>query len=177
MLLSWREFQSVTPYYSVLMGEPPYDGRVGVMVNTSDPDQVLTDYDFPAPSESQVNAYAFLKNEEVRLRNVVLQRLMAEYPQIKRTYVEADGNEAATLFPSIQSTEDLRELICICNVHVLPVERDRCAYIGFEFGCVWDPEHGLGIMMHRDRVVAVGQADSASMEWIAIEDDRERTSN
>lgn len=164
----------MTPYYSVLMGEPPYDGRVGVMVNTSDPNHVVSEYDFPAPSESHVNAYAFLKNEEVRLRDVVLQRLMAEYPEIKRVYLEADGDEAAALFPSIRSAEDLRELICICNVCVLPVEHDGCAYMGFEFGCVWDPEHGLGIMMHRDRVVAVGQADNASMEWIAIEDCKDR---
>ena len=44
------------------------------------------------------------------------------------------------------------------------------AYIGFELGCVWDEEHGLGVMTHRDRVVDVGGADTAFTEWIAEND-------
>lgn len=47
---------------------------------------------------------------------------------------------------------------------VLSVEKDGEAYIGFEFGCPWDREHGLGVMTHAGRVVEVGQADT-SFNW------------
>ena len=58
----------------------------------------------------------------------------------------------------------------LSNVHVLRVARDGIAYVGFEFGCAWEEEHGLGVMMHRDRVVAAGGADVSFLEWIAEED-------
>lgn len=31
--------------------------------------------------------------------------------------------------------------------------------MGFELDCNWDEEHGLGVLMHKNRVVKVGQAD------------------
>lgn len=37
-------------------------------------------------------------------------------------------------------------------------------------GASWDAEHGLGVMLHRDRVVKVGGADTALLEWIAAND-------
>lgn len=60
------------------------------------------------------------------------------------------------------------------GVVVHAVVRDGAAYVGYEFACAWDEEHGLGAMTHRDRVVAVGQADVAILEWIAEQDARPR---
>jgi|GEM_PF-7134692 len=40
----------------------------------------------------------------------------------------------------------------------------RTAYrriVGYELRCAWDTEHGVGVMTHEDRVVEVGQADTA----------------
>ena len=44
-------------------------------------------------------------------------------------------------------------------VHVLSIAKDGHAYIGFEMGCTWDEEHGVGVMTHMGRVVGVGQGD------------------
>src|SRR5438128_442801 len=38
------------------------------------------------------------------------------------------------------------------------VGHDGAAHIGFEFGCVWDDEHGAGVRTHRGRAIATGQA-------------------
>jgi hypothetical protein len=43
-------------------------------------------------------------------------------------------------------------------------------YVGFEFGCTWDDEHGLGVLMHGERVVDVGGAETAFLLWIAERD-------
>jgi hypothetical protein len=61
-------------------------------------------------------------------------------------------------------------LIGLSSVHVLSVAKDGIAYIGFEFGCTWDGEHGLGVMTHRDRVIEVGGADTSFLAWIAEQD-------
>ena len=33
---------------------------------------------------------------------------------------------------------------------------DECGYSAFEFQTGWDRDHGLGVLMHRDRVLAAG---------------------
>lgn len=33
---------------------------------------------------------------------------------------------------------------------------DECCFVGFEFQSGWDQDHGLGIAMHKDRVLAAG---------------------
>ena len=49
-------------------------------------------------------------------------------------------------------------------------DKDNFAYIGFEFGCEWDEEHGLGVMMHKDSVVVIGQADTSFDSWVTFND-------
>ena len=67
----------------------------------------------------------------------------------------------------VSEPDDLRPLVGLSSVHVLNVVRAGVACIGFEFGCVWDEEHGAGVMTHRGRVIATGQADCSFVEWIA----------
>ncbi|MFX3636230.1 MAG: hypothetical protein ACE3L7_29590 [Candidatus Pristimantibacillus sp.] len=43
-------------------------------------------------------------------------------------------------------------------------------YIGYELSCTWDEEHAFGAMMHQDRVIAIGGADTAILHWIAQDD-------
>jgi hypothetical protein len=33
---------------------------------------------------------------------------------------------------------------------------DECGFVGFEFQTAWDKDHGLEILMHKDRVIAMG---------------------
>ena len=48
--------------------------------------------------------------------------------------------------------------------------KDGLPCFGYEFGCTWDGEHGLGVLMHGKRVVEVGGADTAFTLWIAKRD-------
>jgi hypothetical protein len=57
-------------------------------------------------------------------------------------------------------------------VHLHPIKRADLPYLGFELGCTWDEEHGLGVLMHGTRAVAVGGSDTALLLWIAEEDAR-----
>jgi hypothetical protein len=55
-------------------------------------------------------------------------------------------------------------------VHVLQLLKDGVPYVGFEFGCRWDEEHGLGVLLHGTRVVEIGDAQTSFTLWIASED-------
>lgn len=46
----------------------------------------------------------------------------------------------------------------------LAISKDGFAYVGFELGCSWDEEHGLGVLTHKDHVVKIGEAETAFEE-------------
>jgi hypothetical protein len=67
-------------------------------------------------------------------------------------------------FPAARA--DLRKNVDLRSLKFHDVESGALPYIGFELGCSWDDEHGLGVLMHGTRVVKIGQADTALLEWI-----------
>jgi hypothetical protein len=76
--------------------------------------------------------------------------------------------------PSELPTEKLRNSIGLSQVHVLPYESDGLAYVGLELGCDWDEEHGLGVVMHGTRVVAIDEAQIA-FTWQPEDSQRKST--
>ncbi len=81
-----------------------------------------------------------------------------------------DPEEFKTSMPEVSSPMEFDQLIGPSYVHVLEESLEGVAYIGFEFGCTWDREHGLGFMTHGQRVTDVGGADTSFLEWIAESD-------
>lgn len=73
-------------------------------------------------------------------------------------------------FPVIAGEQDLKEYVGLYAVNIHQVDVDGVPYIGYEFGCDWENEHGLGVLMHGTRVVEVGFADTAITLWIAERD-------
>ena len=63
--------------------------------------------------------------------------------------------------PAVDHPAQLQNLIGLNIVHVLDELNDGVCYIGCEFGCQWDEEHGLGVMTHRGQVVQVGAAEES----------------
>ncbi len=78
--------------------------------------------------------------------------------------------DEAHLMPEVQSPEQFRELIGLSTVHILAVAKRGFAYVGFEFGCLWDDEHGFGVLTHKNYVVDIGGADTAFLGWNAEAD-------
>ena len=111
------------------------------------------------PSESQSAAYQFQLDNGERITNSVLVALREYYDEIRPRYLDFLGDEADTLMPAIEHDTDFRQLIDLVHVHIHPWTTAGSAYVGLQFSCTWDREHGLGVLMHRDRVVTVGGAD------------------
>jgi hypothetical protein len=80
-----------------------------------------------------------------------------------------DGLDPEDL-PTVGSAEDLQSLISVQSIYVHQVSKNGRPYVGFEFACPWDDEHGLGVLMHGTRAVDVGGADTAFLLWIAERD-------
>ena len=76
------------------------------------------------------------------------------------TGYEGDVNATSPYGPIVSYLQmTFRSLIGLYNVNIHPlVEDGPSPYLGYEFGCSWDVEHGLGVLMHGLRVVEVGGA-------------------
>ncbi|MDJ0847181.1 MAG: hypothetical protein QNK04_02255 [Myxococcota bacterium] len=105
--------------------------------------------------------------------SAVLAALVASYPDLQAAE-DLEDEERRELMPDLRSPEDLRELIRLESVNVHPLSVGDAPYIGFEFDCRWDEEHGLGVLMHGERVVEIGGADTAIYLWIAEQDAERR---
>ncbi len=85
--------------------------------------------------------------------------LRAQYGILRAEGEETDSDET-----------DPEALVGIRALYVHPATRDGIPYVGIEFSCPWDEEHGLGVLMHGTRVVDLGGADTALLLWIAEQD-------
>ena len=96
--------------------------------------------------------------------DAALDAILKEYPQWRKNYdadeMEADEDEPFHM-PVVKKRYELKELVKPTDVRVLNVADAKCAYVGITLSCTWDEEHGVGVLMHKARVVAVGQADVA----------------
>ncbi|WP_196887400.1 DUF6985 domain-containing protein [Aureivirga sp. CE67] len=159
----WRGFQNRAGFYaSKVVGEDvecSYSYGIGG-------DSII---DFEGPEMYHQNAFDYLIENQEEIKEVLLNALLEEYPDIQSLY-GYEGEDKEKWSPDVTDVEEFKKLIGVKRLHFMHVEKDNYAYVGFEFGCEWDDEHGLGIMMHKNRVIKVGGADSAFMNWIAESD-------
>jgi hypothetical protein len=122
------------------------------------------------PTSAQGNALAYLMQNGDQVFAAVLKALLPYYQRMRPKYIEFLGRDADRLMPEATQPEALASLIDLRQVHVHPWEKSGIGYVGLEFGCTWDVEHGLGVMMHNDRVVDLGGAE-VSFAWSPQEAD------
>jgi hypothetical protein len=140
-LPSWSGFQTRRGWYGSVSSDSPSNGTARLRVMPEDADRR------GHPTAEQEVAFKYLLDNEAAVAASVLQALFNRYPDEKAAYVEAySEDEAEETLPDITDPSGLRALIGLSNVHVLSVVKDGAAYVGFEFGCIWDEEHGAGVM-------------------------------
>ena len=116
----------------------------------------------PDPKESQIKAIQFITENSDKIRTALLARLPEYYGDLKINYGIEPANPQ---FPDINSSEKFAKHFGISIVNILSAEKDNYAYYGLEGGCTWDEEHGIGFLMHKDRIVGIGRADILFDSW------------
>jgi hypothetical protein len=116
------------------------------------------DFQQATPSAAQADAYRDWMGREHVIHDRIVRAIAGFYDSVAQVYI--DGG-VPDLPPALDSPDQLRGLIELSWVHVLAAAKDGVPYIGYQFVCEWEGEHGLGVMTHRGEVVAVGQADAA----------------
>jgi hypothetical protein len=154
VLPSWAGFQARRGAYGAVSSRKPSDGTARLSISSLD-HKART-----PPTAEQVAAFRHLLANEAAVAAAVAQALVRYCPG--EAY---NGDEEELL--EVSEPDDLRPLVGLATVHLLNVARDGMACIGFEFGCVWDEEHGAGVMTHGGKVISTGQAVCSFEGWIA----------
>lgn len=170
-LPSWAGFQPRRGPY----GAPGPRGTSGAITLLS-----VRVVDAAGLTAAQLAAYTYLRGHEPAIAAGVQHALLPEYRCGRQRAIDAAGPDPdpETWFeltgrrgpvpserrhlelrlPEISTAAELASLCGLHSVHILAVELDGRAYVGFELGCNWDKEHGAGVLTWGDRVVAVGEA-------------------
>jgi hypothetical protein len=152
-LPAWAGFRRPSGAYGSLDTRSPSDGSVTIYVT---PPSSKGDRN---PSDAQRKAFQFQIDHDTEVVNAVLNALLKYYRDLREDW----GTDAKDL-PDVAEAQEFRRMIGLHQIHVHPYLKEGMAYVGLEFGCHWDPEHGFGVMLHGSRVVDIGSADS-SFAW------------
>lgn len=109
-----------------------------------------------------------IDNQEIIL-TAILSELNKQYSQLQEKY-DYSIEEKEDYMPDVTNISEFADLLSPIAIHILSVNKDGMPYIGYEFSCSWDEEHGVGFMMFQDRVVEMGGADCSFLSWIARKD-------
>lgn len=155
-LASWAGFQSRHGAYGALDSATPSDGRVRIVFAPEGRGIApLT------PAEAALVDWFFAHEEDVS-------RAVVE--AILRWFAERRAEGGEDMGAAIPDAQALRQRAGLYAVNIHPITGCGPPYIGFELGCDWEEEHGLGVLMHGTRAVEVGAADTAFLLWIAEAD-------
>jgi hypothetical protein len=163
-LPSWVGYQNRNGPYGSISSDEPSDGLVTIVVEPEGGKES------PLTEQERASVQGWL-DHEAEVASAVLEGLLAEYPRLQQLY-GYEGAERETYMPDVSRAEEFRQSIGLHNVHFVPLLKEGLPYVGYEFSCTWDGEHGLGVLMHGSRVVEVGGADTAFTLWIAKQDAR-----
>jgi hypothetical protein len=161
-LSSWAGYLDRSGAYGGEGGVVPSDGSVDIVFAPEGRDA------HPLTDRERALIQWFIDHERI-VSEAVKAAIFHEYPRLQEQYGYSPA-ERVQCMPDISSPEELKPLVGLHSVNVHQIEKGEAPYLGFEFGCTWDDEHGLGVLVHGTRVVEVGGADRAILLWIAKRD-------
>lgn len=123
--------------------------------------------DSPLTDVERASVSWFVENEAL-VSQAALRALLGAYPPADDYGYSPE--EMAERMPEVSSLAEYRRLVSLQVVFVHPLVRGGIPYVGLQLACSWEEEHGLGILMHGERVVEIGGADTAFLLWVAKRD-------
>lgn len=104
------------------------------------------------PDDPQRAAYRFLMNNQDQVASNILSGLVRGtkyFSSFRGSPVEPHAQRLGLV-----SVDGIRELVELVDIHFLEQTKDDESYVTAEFGCCWDEEHGISVLIHHGAVVA-----------------------
>jgi len=141
-------------------------------------DLQLKDWTFElstAPS-SQTELEELLKTKSAQATLQYITENQGTLQQLLMNVIRNDYDQAFELYsedeeiPEVQNDDELKGLLMPLGATIHETVKDGFNYVGFGFDCSWQEEHGIGVLMYKDRIVQHGGEDHAFLEYMAEDD-------
>lgn len=160
----WKGKDVLTAWIGYYTRDPDYDDEMNEQEKANAKGEF--EFEFPRldendqnprpPAPEQIAAYAYLKEHQVELRDKILERFLKLFHDVSKGWLEEDPDLE---LPKIETIDDMKENILFQQFYLHPYAKDGIAYFGLSFACTWDPDHGAGVLLHKDRIIDIGQAE------------------
>ncbi|MEO0477807.1 MAG: hypothetical protein AAF085_17840 [Planctomycetota bacterium] len=148
--LHWDDFA-----WSGTIAQPPFPSLYGaeLLVETRDEEQI-------APSDQQITAWQNLCQYKPTVQLAVLQATFEYYQKMRPQYAKA-GPEWIANMPELERPDQLTDRIGLNTVNLSWPYDEQPVRVGLSFGCTWEREHGIGVVLVDNKVIDIGGADCA----------------
>lgn len=138
------------------------------------------DGDFNKPQKFQELAYTYFCDNTKLIADNLCLGVIKLLPNFLHLY-------KGIAMPELKTIDDVKANVSFEAVGILGDEKEGYAYYIVMFNCTWDDEHGMSMLMHKDRAVNIGAGDIISEysdmilqdnmsaeEWKVFEEDRRK---
>lgn len=127
-----------------------------------------------APDGAMIEAARWLLENDAAFFRAVLDAMLADLPSLRAIENATVLADDAFRLPERWGEATLLPLVRLNNINLYPVL--GAPYIGLDFSCAWEDEHGYGLMLAGTEVVETGGADVGALGWIAARHAEKRQS-
>ncbi|GGB21113.1 DUF6985 domain-containing protein [Agarivorans gilvus] len=159
-LPAWSGFQERNRPYGAISSDEPSNGTIKIVFAPEGRgDESL--------NSTEMELINWFISHQRQVIESITNTLFSNYAAIKGSCIEESGEEMAEYFPEVKDVSDIKSVVGIISVNIHQVSKDNIPYIGVEMGCNWEEEHGMGFLLHGNKIVEAGGADTAFLLWLA----------
>lgn len=127
--------------------------------SSSGPIELRVEADDDGPMEAQAAAFTYLLDNQSNILDACF-RGIAKTAKRMRPIFQNGGwltpEQLEQLLPKSPTPEALHTRVRLYDVCITDRVKSGVAHVEYSFNCAWDQEHGLLIVLHRDRLVFSG---------------------
>lgn len=118
--------------------------------------ELRVEADDDGPTAAQAAAYTHLLDQQAKARDACLRGIVRTAKRMRRTFEGAGWlapEQLEAVLPKSPTADALRTRVQRYDVSITDRTRGGVAYVEYSFNSAWDREHGLLVVLHRDRLV------------------------
>ncbi|MDO4230314.1 MAG: hypothetical protein Q4C98_10900 [Capnocytophaga sp.] len=123
---------------------------------------ILDKYGDESEKENQKHkkTLQFLQENQSLILENILGELLKIYPNWQKRY-DFSAEDKQDFMPDVVDIQGFAELLSPLCIYVHSLYKDGAAIWGVEFYCPWDTEHAVGVLLSQDKVLKIGDAQTA----------------
>jgi hypothetical protein len=111
------------------------------------------------PMDAQAVAYTYCLENQAKILDACF-RGISKIAKIMRPVIDRAGwftpERLNEIVPKIATPENLCKRVRLYEVNITDRVQKGVAYVEYSFGCAWDQEHGLMVVLLRDQLIYSG---------------------